>query len=67
MSPPAAAALGALHDYAGPEWIATEMPLVRLIPHSRNEPGGGDHEDVARYSFSAPVETNDSVGAHRAP
>jgi 2'-5' RNA ligase len=60
----AGSALSALHGYVSPEWTATEMRLVRLIPNSNDEPGVGVYEDKARYAFTAPAESDDFVGAH---
>jgi 2'-5' RNA ligase len=60
----AAAGLSALRDYVGPEWTATEMRLVALIPNSADEPGVGVYEDKASYAFSAELESDDDyVGA----
>ena len=58
-------ALKALHGYNGPEWTATEMRLVRLIPHNVSKPGIGDYEDMARYAFSAPPEPVAQAGSHK--
>jgi len=62
----ATAALAALAGYRGPQWTATEMRLVRLVPGRLDDPAGGRYEDVLRYRFSAPpepVETTPYVGA----
>ena len=58
-------ALAALSGYVGPEWTATEMRLVRLVPHNVARPGVGDYEDMARYSFTAPVEAAPHAGSHK--
>jgi len=58
-------ALSALSGYNGPEWTATEMRLVRLIPHNVSQPGIGVYEDMARYPFSAPPEPVAQTGGHQ--
>jgi 2'-5' RNA ligase len=52
----ATSALAALGGYLGPEWTATEMRLVRLVPGRVDDPAGGHYEDMVRYQFSAPPE-----------
>lgn len=52
----ATSALAALGGYRGPEWTATEMRFVRLVPGRVDDPAGGHYEDMVRYRFSAPPE-----------
>ena len=52
----ATSAIAALGGYRGPEWTATEMRLVRLVPGRVDDPTGGHYEDMVRYKFSAPPE-----------
>jgi hypothetical protein len=57
----AGALLAALHGYSGPEWVATEMRLVRLIPRGFDTPGLGDYEELARYPFLADHATAEAA------